>query len=379
MKNMWKPEKFVRDRPGILLLLVGAALIFWNTCCSSDPAGDGRKTWAEAAVYSSEHAAGQAPPEEPMPGMKDIWEQEAERQALRNPAGCLQLAGSSSMEKYAGALAESFMEVYPDVAVTLQFTGSSAGIAAVTGGSADIGMSSRYLKEEEKTSGAVENIVGFDGIAICANPANGIGGLTSEQLILLYTGAIRNWSELGGSDLPVVPIGREAGSGTRDAFEERLGLAGQCTYANELDSTGAVMARIEVTPGAVGYVSLEAADRMRGRTETESGSADRMRRRTETESGGADRMRGSTETESWGADSMAEREAGTAPTVLSLDGAEPSMENIRNGSYPLYRPFIMVTYGEAGSGNELIRIWFAYVGSKEGRRIAEKMRIVTEL
>lgn len=351
MKNMWKPEKFVRDRPGTLLILVGAALIFWNTCCSSDPAADGRKTWAEAAVYSSEHAAGQAPPEEPMPGMKGIWEQEAERQALRNPAGCLQLAGSSSMEKYAGALAESFMEVYPDVAVTLQFTGSSAGIAAVTGGSADIGMSSRYLKEEEKTSGAVENIVGFDGIAICANPANGIGGLTSEQLILLYTGAIRNWSELGGSDLPVVPIGREAGSGTRDAFEERLGLAGQCTYANELDSTGAVMARIEVTPGAVGYVSLEAADRMRGRTETESG----------------------------GADSMAEREAGTAPTVLSLDGAEPSMENIRNGSYPLYRPFIMVTYGEAGRGNELIRTWFAYVGSKEGRRIAEKMRIVTEL
>lgn len=264
------------------------------------------------------------------------------------PSGCLQLTGSSSMEKYAGALAESFMEMYPDTAVTLQFTGSSAGIAAVTGGSADIGLSSRYLKEEEKAAGAVENIVGYDGIAICANPANGISGLTGEQLSQLYTGKIRSWSELGGSDLPVVLIGREAGSGTRNAFEEWLGLTDRCTYAGELDSTGAVMARIAVTPGAVGYASLEAADRMGSRAKAESA----------------------------GAYGMAESRAETDLVILSLDGAEPSMANIRNGSYPLYRPFIMVTGGEAEKENELVRVWLAYVGSEEGIRIAESMKIV---
>lgn len=330
---MGRPEKLVRDRTGILLILAGAALIFWNVCGSSGGAAvNGQETRTEGAVYSRESVAEQA------------------QEDTRKPAGCLQLAGSSSMEKYAGNMAESFMKMYPEVSVTIQFTGSSAGIAAVISGSADIGMSSRYLKEEEKAAGAVENIVGFDGIVICANAANGISGLTSEQLSLLYTGEIRKWSELGGSDLPVVLIGREAGSGTRDAFEEQLGLADQCTYANEMDSTGAVMARIEVTPGAIGYVSLEAADRMCRRTEAESKSAN----------------------------SMAESRAETAWIILSLDGTEPSMENIRNGSYPLYRPFVMVTGGEAENGNELVRAWFAYVGSAEGERIAESMKIVTK-
>ena len=301
----------MRDRTGLILILAGAALIFWNVCGSSaGTAAKGQETQTEETVYSRDSAAGQ----------EDTW----------RPAGCLQIVGSSSMEKYAGALAESFMERYPETAVTIEFTGSSAGIAAVTEGSADIGMSSRYLEEEEKAAGAVENIVGFDGIAICANPADGISGLTGEQLSLLYTGKIRNWSELGGSDLPVVLIGREAGSGTRNAFEEWLGLADQCIYANELDSTGAVMARIAVTPGAVGYTSLEAADRM------------------------------------------------GSHTVLSLDGAEPALANIRNGSYPLYRPFIMVTRKEVENGNELVRAWLAYAGSAEGKRIAESMKIVTE-
>ncbi len=338
---MGRPEKFVKDRTGIMLILAGALLIFWNICSpSGGAAANGQETRTEGTVYSRESVAEQLPQEKQMAEARNAWQE----------AGCLQLAGSSSMEKYAGALAESFMEMYPDVAVTLQFTGSSAGIAAVTGGSADIGMSSRYLKEKEKAAGAVENIVGFDGIAICANSANGVSGLTGEQLSRLYTGEIRNWSELGGSDLPVVLIGREAGSGTRNAFEEQLGLADQCTYANELDSTGAVMARIAVTPGAVGYASLEAADRIGGLTEAEGG----------------------------GADGMAESGAETALIVLSLDGAEPSMANIRNGSYPLYRPFIMVTRGEADNGNELVRAWFAYVRSVEGESIAEGMKIVTE-
>lgn len=293
---MQKLEKMLRDRSGLLLILAGAALIFGNVCSSRAPsAADGQA----GAVCSR---AGQ-------------MKQEGHITDLR-------IVGSSSMEKYADALAEGFMERYPGVTVTFQFTGSSAGIAAVTGGSADVGLSSRYLTEVEKAAGASENIVGFDGIAICANPANGISGLTGEQLSRLYTGQIAYWSELGGNDLPVVLIGREAGSGTRVAFEGLLGLAEQCTYANELDSTGAVMARIEATPGAIGYVSLEAAE-----------------------------------------------------GILSLDGVSPSLENIRRGSYPLYRPFIMVT-GEGQKGNELLNAWFAYVYSEEGSRIAEKMKIV---
>ncbi len=351
---MERLEKLVKDRSGILLILVGALLIFWDIYRPfAGDVTDGQVTRAEETVYSPGRVAGQALQENQMTGVKNPWP-DAERQEQQNrnaqgtgeqaredsrkPAGCLQLAGSSSMERYAGALAEGFMEKYPEVDVILQFTGSSAGIASVTGGSADIGMSSRYLTEEEKTAGAVENIAGADCIALCANPANGVTGLTGEQLSRLYTGEIADWSQLGGGKLPVVLIGREAGSGTRRAFEELLGLADRCTYANELDSTGAVMARIEVTPGAIGYVSLEAADRMRREAETEGG-------------------------------------AGAVCTVLSLDGTVPSMENVDNGSYPLYRPFIMVTRGEAEDGNELVRAWLSYVESEEGRGIAEKMGI----
>lgn len=324
-------EALVRDRTGIILILAGVLLILWNLCCSPGTAADGQEVRTEEIVYSRECGPGQTLHEARTTGGKDAVK----------PAGCLQLVGSSSMERYASALAEGFMERYPGVDVILQFTGSSAGIASVTGGSADIGMSSRYLTEEEKAAGAVENIVGTDCIAICANPVNGIGALTGEQLSRLYTGEIVFWSQLGGSGLPVVLIGREAGSGTRRAFEEVLGLADRCTYANELDSTGAVLARIEVTPGAVGYVSLEAADRMRRGAEGKG-------------------------------------EADAVCTILSLDGTVPSAENVDNGSYPLYRPFIMVTRGEAGDGNELVREWFAYVESEEGRRIAEKMEISCE-
>lgn len=349
----------MRDRTGILLIMAGALLIFWNLCSPfGGIAADGQEACKKGIVCSQEDETGQKLYESLAAGGKDAMK----------PAGCLQLVGSSSMERYAGALAEGFMERYTGVDVILQFTGSSAGIASVTDGSADIGMSSRYLTEEEKAAGAVENIVGFDCFAICANPANGITGLTREQLSRLYTGEIAVWSELGGSELPVVLIGREAGSGTRRAFEEFLGIADRCTYANELDSTGAVMARVAVTPGAVGYVSLEAADRMCRRTEPDDRSADGM-----AESGSGDSV-----AEDRSADGMAESRVETALTVLSLDGAEPSMTNIRSGSYPLYRPFIMVTRGEAENGNELVRAWFAYVGSEEGERIAEEMRVAAK-
>ena len=226
-------------------------------------------------------------------------------------SGFLRLAGSSSMEEMAGRLAEGFMEQYPDVIVTIEYVGSAAGIEAVLNGSADIGNSSRNLKEEELARGAVGNIVAMDGIAVCVDRANQVTGLTREQLAGIYTGKYTNWSELGGDDVPIVVVGHEAGSGTRDAFEEMLGIKDNCVYANELNSMGGVKARAALIPGAIGYLSAEVLDE--------------------------------------------------SVKALTLDGVEPSERNVDNNSYPLCRPFVMVTKGEISEQSQLIQAWFTYV------------------
>lgn len=242
-------------------------------------------------------------------------------------SGSIQMVGSTSMEKLANALAESFMEKYPNVTVTAEFVGSGAGIEAVTSGSADIGNSSRNLKDEEKSNGAVENIVAIDGIAVCVDPTNTVTGLTKQQLTDIYTGAVTNWSEVGGADAPIIVVGREAGSGTRGAFEELLDVIDSCAYANELDSTGAVMAKVASTPGAIGYVSLDVVD-----------------------------------------DSV---------IALALEGVEATAENIKAGNYFLSRPFVMATKGEISEQNELVRAWFDYVLGEEGQAVAAKVGLIT--
>lgn len=234
-------------------------------------------------------------------------------------SGTITMAGSTSMEKLANAVAESFMVKYPGVTVTAEFTGSSAGIEAVLAGSVDIGNSSRSLKEEEKSSGAVENIVAIDGIAVITDPSNTAVALTTGQLTDIYTGEIRNWSEAGGADEAIVVIGREAGSGTRGAFEELLGIEDACAYANELDSTGAVMAKVASTPGAIGYVSLDVLD--------------------------------------------------ASVKALSIDGTEPTEENIKAGSYLLSRPFVMATNGEISEQGDAVQELFAYLDSEEGQEL----------
>ncbi len=242
-------------------------------------------------------------------------------------SGSIQMVGSTSMEKFANALSEVFMEKYPDVNVTVEFVGSGAGIESVNNGTADIGNSSRSLKEEEKTQGAVENIVAIDGIAVCVDPANTVTGLSKEQLTNIYNGTITNWSEVGGTDAPIVVVGREAGSGTRGAFEELLGLENACAYANELDSTGAVMAKVASTPGAIGYVSLDALD-----------------------------------------DSV---------VALAMDGVEPTAENIKAGNYFLSRPFVMATKGEISAQSELVQAWFEFVLGAEGQEVASSVGLIT--
>ena len=251
----------------------------------------------------------------------------AKTEASADLSGSITMAGSTSMEKFANALAEVFMEKYPNVTVQAEFTGSSAGVEAVLNGQSDIGNSSRSLKDEEKEKGAVENIVAIDGIAVVTDTSNSVSDLTKEQLTGIYNGSINNWKDLGGSDQPIVVVGREAGSGTRGAFEEILKLEDQCKYANELDSTGAVMAKVASTPGAIGYVSLDVID--------------------------------------------------DTVKTLNLGGVEANEENIKSGSYFLSRPFVMATKGEVADQNELVKALFDYVYSEEGSELVESVGLVT--
>ncbi len=241
-------------------------------------------------------------------------------------SGTITMAGSTSMEKFANALAESFMAKYQGVTVTAEFTGSGAGLESVIAGNVDIGNSSRALKDAEKEAGAVENIVAIDGIAVVVDPANTVVDLTKDQLIAIYTGAVTNWSELGGADEPIVVVGREAGSGTRGAFEELLEIEDACVYANELDSTGAVIAKVASTPGAIGYASLDAVN----------GDV----------------------------------------TAVALEGVAATVENIKAGDYFLSRPFVMATRGEISEQSELVQALFEYLKSEEGKAVIEAVGLI---
>ncbi|MDY5972102.1 MAG: phosphate ABC transporter substrate-binding protein [Butyricicoccus sp.] len=173
-------------------------------------------------------------------------------------SGKVTLGGSTSVEKVIGARSESFMQEYPDVDVTYDPTGSGAGITGAQEGTLDIGLSSRALKDDE--TGLTATTFALDGIAIVVNPENAVSDLSLEQIKGLADGTITNWSEVGGADAPVVLIGREAGSGTRDGFESIVGVKDACKYESELTSTGAVIAAVASNPNAFGYASLSAVD-----------------------------------------------------------------------------------------------------------------------
>ena len=246
--------------------------------------------------------------------------------AAEKVSGTVSMAGSTSMQKLCEAMMESFQEAYPDITVTAEYTGSGAGLEALAGGKTDIGNASRALKDGEKSSGAVENIVAIDGIAVITDKANTVLDLTTEQLADVYTGKITNWKDLGGEDAAIVVIGREAGSGTRAAFEELLKVDDQCAYAQELDSTGGVLAKVAATPGSIGYVSLDVVD-------------------------------------------------GTV-SPISLKGVAPTEENIVAGSYMLSRPFVMATMGTIDEQNEAVKTWFNYVQSDEGKTVITGLGLI---
>ena len=249
-----------------------------------------------------------------------------EEAAAADLSGTISLAGSTSMEKLCEAMSESFMETYPGVTVTVEYTGSGAGLESLASGSVDIGNSSRHLKDEEVAGGAVENVVAIDGIAVIVDPANSVSDIPADKLAAIYKGEITNWSELGGNDEAIVVIGRESGSGTRDAFEELLEVKDACKYAQELDSTGGVKAKVAATPGAIGYVSLDVVDE--------------------------------------------------SIKAVSIDSVEPTEANIIAGDYLLSRPFVMATNGEISAQNDLVKGWFDYISSDAGKDVIKSAGLI---
>lgn len=183
---------------------------------------------------------------------------ESESPAAEQLTGTVNTNGSTSMESVMGYLMEGFAEVQPGITVNYTGSGSGAGVTGAQDGTCDIGLASRDLHDDE--TGVTQITVAKDGIAIIVNPNNPVADLSIEQIAQIFTGEITNWSELGGEDGQIVPIGREAGSGTRDGFESITGTEDTCVYQNELTSTGEVIANVASNPNAIGYASLSAVD-----------------------------------------------------------------------------------------------------------------------
>ena len=236
-------------------------------------------------------------------------------------SGTVSTDGSTSMEKVIGALSESYMAANKDVTVNYNPTGSGAGITAVQEGTCDIGLSSRTLKDEEKAAGLKETVLAYDGIAIIVHPDNPVSDLSIEQIAKLYTGEITNWKDVGGSDAEVVLIGREAASGTRDGFESITGTKDKCQYRQELTSTGDVITAVSQNPDAIGYASLAAIK-----------------------------------------DSV---------KALSVDGVTPSETTVKDGSYQVQRPFVLVTV-EGKALSAAAQSFFGYATSADAADIIAK-------
>ena len=240
--------------------------------------------------------------------------------------GSVATDGSTSMEKVIGVLGESFMETNPNVSFTYNPTGSGSGIAAVSEKRCDIGLSSRALKDEEKNSGLTETVLAYDGIAIIVNPENAISDLSVEDIARIYTGEITNWKDLGGADAEIVVIGREAGSGTRDGFESITGTSEKCVYRQELTSTGDVITTVSQNPDAIGYASLSAVK--------------------------------------------------DTVKALTVGGVAPTEDTVKDGSYVVQRPFVLVTRTDEKL-SEAAQAFFDYATSADAVELIAKAGAVS--
>ena len=236
-------------------------------------------------------------------------------------SGSVSTNGSTSMDKVIGALREQFMADHKNVTVTYDPTGSGSGIEAVKNGTADIGLASRSLKDEEKAKGLQETVLAYDGIAMIVNPANPVRELDLETIAKIYTGEITNWKDVGGNDAEIVLIGREAGSGTRDGFESISGTKDKCQYRQELTSTGDVITTVGSNPDAIGYASL----------------------------------------------------ASVKDTVkaLTVGGVAPSEATVKDGSYVVQRPFVLVTK-DGTKLSDSAQKFFDYITSDAASQIISK-------
>ncbi len=233
-------------------------------------------------------------------------------------AGTVSTDGSTSMEKVIGALGEYFTENNKGVSFTYNPTGSGSGITAVLEGRCDIGLSSRALKDDEKAQGLTETVLAYDGIAIIVNPANKVDDLTLEQIAKIYTGEVTNWKDVGGEDAEIVLVGREAGSGTRDGFETITETKDACKYRQELTSTGDVIATVSQNPNAIGYASLAAIK--------------------------------------------------DTVKAVKVNGVVASEETVKDGSYVVQRPFVLVTKDGAAL-SETAQAFFDFATSADAVEI----------
>lgn len=232
--------------------------------------------------------------------------------------GTVATDGSTSMEKVIGALGESFMEANKGTTFTYNPTGSGSGIQAVSEGRCDIGLSSRALKDDEKAGGLTETVLAYDGIAIIVNNENKVEDLTLDQIAKIYTGEITDWSEVGGGSGEIVLIGREAGSGTRDGFESITNTKDSCKYRQELTSTGDVITTVSQNPNAIGYASLAAVK--------------------------------------------------DTVKALKVGGVTPTEATVKDGSYVVQRPFVLVT--KTGTTlSDTAQKFFDYATSKDAAGI----------
>ncbi len=232
--------------------------------------------------------------------------------------GTVATDGSTSMEKVIGALGESFQEQNEGVTFTYNPTGSGSGIQAVQEGRCDIGLSSRELKDEETEAGLTGTVLALDGIAVIVNPENPVTDMDMETIAKLYTGEIENWKDVGGNDAPVVLIGREAGSGTRGGFESVTGTGEKCQYRQELTSTGDVITAVAQNPDAIGYASLASVK---------------------------DSVR-----------------------ALTVGGVAPTEDTVKDGSYVIQRPFILVTKSDAKL-SEAAQAFFDFATSADAAQL----------
>lgn len=239
-------------------------------------------------------------------------------------SGSLNITGSTSMQEVCDALGEGFTEKYKKVKFAKGGTGSGEAVKAVTDGVSQIGDLSRDLKSNEDSGSFDVNTIALDGIVVVTNKSKKMSDFSKDQVAKIYSGQISNWSELGEDSAPVTVVGRDAASGTREGFESLFGVSGKCKYAVELNSTGEVRSKVASDPNAIGYISIGSID--------------------------------------------------SSINAVSIDGAKPTEENVKNETYKVARPFVQICKKE--SSDDLVNAWFDFVYSEEGNKIISSLKLI---